>query len=162
MVPDARDRCQVRRRSRLDLGRAAPRRATIALVLLFGPPLAKVRAPRLVASVSLSLSRVEVGVALALLARADVVSEGRDDGARYFGTSSVIVAVDDEATARALASDLHVRAAIVRIARREAASRASATLDTARCQIDASFDRGRLTFDVELEAPLDVARAALA
>lgn len=111
---------------------------------------------------TVSLSRVEPGVALALVARADVVSEGRDDGARYFGTSSVVVPVEGESTARALASDLHVRAAVVRVARREAASRATAPLDTARCQLDARYEAGRLMFDVEVEAALDAREAAFA
>lgn len=131
-------------------------------MLLFGPPLAKVRSPRVTATRALTLVRVEPGRALALLAGADVVSEGRDDGERYFGTSSVVVAVEDAATAHALASDLHVRAAVLRIARREAASRARGALDTARCHVDARFERGSLTFDVEVEAALDAARAAFA
>ncbi|MCC6647138.1 MAG: hypothetical protein IT374_16390 [Polyangiaceae bacterium] len=128
-------------------------------MLLYGPPLAKARATRLTARRVVSLVRVEPGLALSWVARADVVSEGRDDGARYFGTSSVIVPADDDATLRALASDLHVRAAVLRIARREACSRARAALDTARCHLEITLAPGRATFEVEIEAELDLARA---
>lgn len=131
-------------------------------MLLFGPPLAKVRSPRLIAERTVSLVRVEPGLALALVDRADVLSEGRDDAGRYFGTSSVAVDAADPAVARALSTDLHVRTAVLRIARREASSRSNGPLGTLSCHVSCRIDGARLIFDVEVEAALDAPRAAFA
>ena len=131
-------------------------------MLLFGPPLAKVRSPRLVAERTVVLTRVEPGLALALVEGADVLSEGRDDDGRYFGTSSVEIVAADERAAAHLSRDLHVRAAVLRIARREASSRSNGALGTLSCHVTVRLTGARLVFDVEVEAALDAPRAAFA
>ena len=135
---------------------------TIRFVLLYGPPLAKIRAPRLIATRQVRLMRVEPGLSVRLVERADIISEGRDDGGRYFGTTSVALNVDDPAAARALAFDLHVRTTLLRIARREAVWRSSGALGTLLCEISFQLSQSSLVFSVEVEAALDIPRAAFA
>lgn len=110
----------------------------------------------------MTLTRVEPGIALALVERADVLSEGRDDAGHYFGTSNVEIAVDDIDTARALSVNVHVRTAIVRIARREAASRTNGVLGTLSCHVAVELSASKVVFVVEVEAALDAPRAAFA
>lgn len=94
-------------------------------------------------------------VASALLARADVVSEGRASGGIYFGTTDLhMVARGGEAedVARLLAHDLGARVRLLRLARREAGLRAG-PIGTVRAQISgwAEGDAIRVTVDVEAE-----------
>lgn len=101
-----------------------------------------------------------------LLDTADVMSEGGeredDGGPAWFGSTSLIVAVDatSDEERRFMASvavrDPHVRLRAIRIARREASSRASAPLGRATCEVRASADPRGVRIDVDLQAPLIV------
>jgi hypothetical protein len=98
-----------------------------------------------------------------LFDRADVVSEGavrEEPGAEvWYGTTSALLPVEASQTApfepAALAErDLHARLRAVRLARREALSRAPSPLGTIRCELRFSTHPGGLRVDAEVEAAL--------
>ncbi len=100
-----------------------------------------------------------------LLEAADVVSEGsvrREGGASvWYGSTSLIVALPSEhgAAARAFlaevaARDPHLRLRALRLARREAGSRAPAPLGRLACEIRFSTAPEGVRIDVDVQAPL--------
>lgn len=128
-----------------------------------GPSVVKTRGPSLV---STGHPRVRGTDARwrALFEQADAVSEGSartEGGARiWYGTTSLILPLPASTEAERAylsafcASDLHVRLRAVRIARREAMSRAPASLDRTTCEIRVSADVRGVRIDVDIQAPL--------
>jgi hypothetical protein len=100
-----------------------------------------------------------------LFERADVVSEGAARGERHgarswYGSTSLVVQLDDvpQAEHAVIAGvaerDGHVRLRAMRIAIREAMSRAPSPLGIAHCEMKISPTRGGLRIDVDVQAPL--------
>ncbi len=94
---------------------------------------------------------------------ADALSEGavrtEPEGRVWYGTTSLILALDPRETAPFDAAglaerDVHARLRAVRIARREAQCRAPATLGPVKCELRFSPHRRGLRVDVEVEASL--------
>lgn len=125
------------------------------------PGIAKVRRVPLVRSRSLTLVALEGGAIAQRLAAADVMSEGAMAGDRYFGSTDVALEVDlreRETVALVAARDPHVRIWLVRLARREACSRAEGSLGTLRAEITVAMDARGLRLRVEVEAPAERAK----
>lgn len=99
-----------------------------------------------------------------LLEAADVMSEGslRLDGTEstWYGSTSLVVALpesNDELRAQLLtlaSGDPHLRVRVLRMAHREAASRAPAPLGRTVCEVRAIADPRGLRIDVDVQAPL--------
>lgn len=98
-----------------------------------------------------------------LFERADVVSEGgvrEEDGALvWYGTTSALLHLEASQTAPfepvGLAErDVHARLRAVRLARREALSRAPSTLGPVRCELRFSAHPRGLRVDADVEAAL--------
>jgi hypothetical protein len=100
-----------------------------------------------------------------LFEAADAVSEGgaRVEGSKrvWYGSTSLILALPEPVPASERAflvavaeRSLHVRVRAVRVARREAQSRAPAALGRATCEIHVSPDPRGLRIDVDVQAPL--------
>jgi hypothetical protein len=100
-----------------------------------------------------------------LFEKADAVSEGRvqheTGGDVWYGSTSLILAYPETATpadreflAAVAARDLHVRVRALRIARREAASRAPGVLGQSTCEIRFVTTKGGVRIDVDVQAPL--------
>jgi hypothetical protein len=95
---------------------------------------------------------------------ADAVSEGQakveSQGSVWYGTTSLILRMPhaderERAFIAALAArDIHVRVRAIRIARREAQSRAPGRLGVSRCEIRVSEVGGGVRIDVDVQAPL--------
>ncbi|MBK6459469.1 MAG: hypothetical protein IPF92_00440 [Myxococcales bacterium] len=128
-----------------------------------GPGLAKSRASLLLHAPAPGRVRTCDAAWRELFDRADVVSEGgvRDEpgGEVWYGTTSALLRVDASLAApfepSALAErDLHARLRAVRLARREALSRAPSTLGPLRCELRFSTHPRGLRVDVEVEAAL--------
>ena len=122
-----------------------------------GPGLAKTRAPRLVVRVVRELHRVNLGALDALLATADVVSEGCLVDGFWTGSTSVDLKLTDAlspAHERALAFDPHLRVQLVRMATREAHARAPGALGPANTELSLRFEHGLVRIVVDVEAPL--------
>jgi hypothetical protein len=101
----------------------------------------------------------------ALFDAADAVSEGsvrREEGGDvWYGSTSLILPLLDEETlaereflAAVAARDLHVRVRALRVARREAASRAPGPLGRTTCEIRVQSVSGGVRIDVDVQAPL--------
>lgn len=134
-----------------------------------GPGLSKTRAP----AIGNNRASQLVGTADArwreLVESADVLSEGQaraeGDGSAWFGSTSLVVAlpeVSEVERARVVAlaaGDPHLRVRVLRLAQREAAARAPATLGRAVCELRASTDPRGLRIDVDVQAPLIGVRA---
>ncbi len=140
------------------------------------PPVAEVRPT--VASRRLVLCSLRESWILRHLVEADIVSEGavRTEGARrvYYGTTSFSFTVDEgrvrtgepvlpwsnEALGTALDADPTTRLHAVRVARREAVSRAGGSLDVAytdvRTTVSLEGEKARVRIEVDVCA--DVAR----
>ena len=153
--------------SRLARSPSAPLTSTITTPLkpALGPGLAKTRGLPLVTARDARLVRANDPVWRELFDRADTVSEGspRDEGAgarSWFGSTSVILRmpllpVEKRVEAlRVGEHDVHVRLRAVRVAHREARSRAPAPLGTATCEIRFVLDPEGVRIDVDLQAPL--------
>ena len=130
-----------------------------------GPTIVKARKPALVSMDRRARLRVHEAVWREMFDRADLVSEGscRDEkGVRvWYGTTSLILPLGLPFTheerhflAAVAARDLHVRLRAIRVAHREAQSRAPAALDNATCEITVSSDPGGVRIDVDIQAPL--------
>lgn len=100
----------------------------------------------------------------AIFDAADAVSEGaarvEGGGSVWYGSTSLVLtlpaASEDERTfvAGVAASNPHVRLRAVRIARREAETRAPLPLGRAHCEVRTVPDQRGLRIDVEVQAPL--------
>jgi hypothetical protein len=133
--------------------------------LPLGPGLAKTRAPRLVVRVVRELHRVNLGALDALLATADVVSEGCVVDGVWTGSTSVDLELPEALTPvqeRALARDPHLRVHLVRLAAREAHARAPAALGPVDTELSLHFERGLVRIIVDVEAPLGHAPSRVA
>jgi hypothetical protein len=130
------------------------------------PFLAKTRGDRLVAARVSTWVRGSPGRFRELFDGADVVSEGSVDARReplaWYGMTSVLIrwphAIATPAARAyfaALASgDPHVRLRAVRIARREAVSRAPSALGSLSCELRLFAGDEGLRIDVDVQAPL--------
>ena len=135
-----------------------------------GPGLAKTRGERALHYRAALLVRGPIAHWAKLIETADVVSEGasKDDGdvPTWYGSTSLVLEFPDaDAESRAFLAtiarrDPHVRLRAVRIARREASSRAPAPLGRAVCEVRATEDPRGVRIDVDLQAPL-IVRARL-
>ena len=133
------------------------------------PGLAKARALPLLERRDATLVRATDGRWRALLERASILSEGapRGEGAdrTWYGSTSLVVplgeltAAEQHLVARVAAFDLHLRLRALRIARQEAALRAPCPLGTSTCAVRISWESAGLRIDVDVEAPMMVARA---
>ncbi|HEY6460929.1 MAG TPA: hypothetical protein VIY73_12285 [Polyangiaceae bacterium] len=106
-----------------------------------------------------------------LFDRADVVSEGsvrdEDEGRCWYGSTSIILPVDDADRAGAepaLLAELvgrsaHVRLRALRMARTEACLRAPGRLGRITCEIVVAQDSRGVRIDVDVQAPLIERRA---
>ena len=128
-----------------------------------GPGLARTRFPPLFHPRTLRLLASSDARWGELFEKAYVVSEGapRGDGNEraYFGSTDIVLLVQPErpgetmdSLASAIARDPHVRLRAVRMARREAAQRASGPLDSLRAEITVSSRTRGVTIHVEVEA----------
>ena len=112
-----------------------------------GPGLKKTHGDRTLSERHVRLVRVTDSVTRDWLDVADVISEGRVDvtasGQSYFGSTSVLIAplpgvdVDRETLLHVVECDPHIRTRVIRLARREAESRARGGLGT--MSVDLSF-----------------------
>jgi hypothetical protein len=130
-----------------------------------GPSIVKARKQALVSLDRRARLRVHEAVWRDLFDRADAVSEGscreEPEGRIWYGTTSLILPLPLPYTheerhflAAVAARDLHVRLRAVRVAHREAQSRAPAPLDNAACEITVHSDPAGVRIDVDIQAPL--------
>jgi hypothetical protein len=130
-----------------------------------GPSIVKARKPSLVSIDRRARLRVHEPVWRDLFDRADAVSEGscrdEEEGRVWYGSTSLILPLGLPFTheerhflAAVAARDLHVRLRAIRVAHREAQSRAPAALDNATCEITVSSDPKGVRIDVDIQAPL--------
>jgi hypothetical protein len=130
-----------------------------------GPSIVKARKPSLVSQDRRARLRVHETAWRELFAKADAVSEGsvRDEpeGRVWYGTTSLILHLPLPVTheerhflAAVAARDLHVRLRAIRIAHREAQSRAPAALDIVSTELRVSHDPEGVRIDVDIQAPL--------
>lgn len=104
---------------------------------------------------------------------ADVVSEGRMNGDRYFGSTSIFLAwqkapeglsYESDATRaqrQALLHDPHLRLRALRLARREAEARATGNISSVSADLRANFDARGMFVTIDVEALVMVRRRAL-
>lgn len=131
-----------------------------------GPGIAKVRYPRPFTVRTLRLVRAADVLWSQWFEHVDAVSEGavtqEQDGQVYRGSTSVIVLTDEHggtlpadslAEAEQIARiDPHFWLRAMRIARREAASRSPAPLDTIHVEVQLQRDRRGIRADIDVEA----------
>ena len=145
---------------------------TTSCVNLSGPGLRKATRGSIRSQRRPNLLRLNEGWVASMFSRADIVSEGavrQDDGKeQYFGTTSIDVTIaaaamaaeghEPERLAQALLADPFTRLHVLRMARREATSRASRSLDVAYSEVlaEASLVSGDLVllFQIDLNAEL--------
>lgn len=135
-----------------------------------GPGLAKTQGERALQYRAALLVRGPIAHWAKLIETADVVSEGamKDDGdiPTWYGSTSLVLMLHEhdvknrEFLASIVTRDPHVRLRAMRIAVREASSRAPAPLGRALCDMRAVEDRRGVRIDVDLQAPL-IVRARL-
>lgn len=144
----------------------SPRPLRPGLAKVRTPPILLRRRPELVATLS---ARV-----LELFEAASVISEGdarNDDGAlTYYGTTSLLFPrasagglvpdADDAALAFALRNDPHARLQIVRVAHREASSRAGAEIGPVRAELSVAIGPRGVMVSVDVMARILRARTA--
>jgi hypothetical protein len=135
------------------------------------PGLAKARQRGIVRIETVSRVRGDDAVWRALFERGDVMSEGRvGRGANgeevWFGSTSLILPLSREQDPRlrpfvagVAALDLHVRLRALRVATREAHSRAPGPLGTVACELSVGEDDRGLRIDVDVQAPLIASRS---
>ena len=145
-----------------------------------GPGLAKARRTPLLAQRQVQLVKLRDGWMTLVLDQADIISEGdvvpdgvAQDGnelasSMYFGSTSLRCALDPQSLrrqgldpyqlAQAVLCDPHARLRLLRIARREAMSRAGGSLDVVYAELSGTAlcleDAIELAFDVDLNAKL--------
>ncbi len=130
-----------------------------------GPSIVKARKPALVSQDRRARLRVHEPAWRELFERADAVSEGscrEEAGGRvWYGTTSLILPLPLPVTheerhfiAAVAARDLHVRLRAIRIAHREAQSRAPGALDIVMTELRVSHDPQGVRIDVDIQAPL--------
>ena len=130
-----------------------------------GPSIVKARKPSLVSADRRARLRVHESAWRELFDRADSVSEGscrdEEEGRVWYGTTSLILPLPLPVTheerhflAAVAARDLHVRTRALRIAHREAQSRAPGALDSTTCELRVSSDARGVRIDVDIQAPL--------
>jgi len=134
------------------------------------PGLAKVRAAPLVMRRTVELLSLSVGRLREIVDAADVVSEGctRSEGDRlvYYGSTSVLLLkrsaggpvpdVDVDSLIALLRCEPHVRLRVLRIAHREAASRAGGPLGMLEAEIDVAANARGVALLVDVVARLAV------
>jgi hypothetical protein len=131
-----------------------------------GPGLSKAKGPGFFLRENLTRLRSEDACWRQVFARADVVSEGAVMDGAWFGSTSIVLHLpempaEDLTLVRALAARcLHVRLRALRIARREAQSRAGASLLPSQCEIRFDDDSRGLRIDVDVQASLLTKRHA--
>lgn len=130
-----------------------------------GPGLARTHAPNLIERNG-SLVRTTEGRWRELFKAADSISEGaprdeKGDGRVWYGTTSLIIALpvetslEDREQLLAIAQkDVHAHVHALRLAHREAQSRAPAELGRAACELKFESDPRGLRIDVDVQAPL--------
>ena len=143
-----------------------------------GPGITKVRHPHPVATRVVSLVRAGDGHWATLFDRADVVSEGaaEQEGPSlvYRGTTSIILrwsAMQQEVAetpswaceerVRAVAMDPHLRLRAVRVAQREAQSRAPGMLGTTRMDLFVRSEEREVRIDVDVDAVVEAGLARM-
>ncbi len=135
-----------------------------------GPGLVKTRGERALHYRAALLVRGPITHWAKLIETADVMSEGAEqpdgDVPTWYGSTSLVLEFPDaDAESRLFLAtiarrDPHVRLRVVRLARREASSRAPAQLGKAVCEVRAAEDPRGVRIDVDLQAPL-IVRARL-
>jgi hypothetical protein len=129
------------------------------------PGLAKTRGDRLVSARASAWLRASDGRFRALFDAADAVSEGavrhEAGGLVWYGTTSLLLPwpVGLQTSAREFVTavaqrDLHVRLRAVRIAFREASTRAPGSLGRLSCELKVESREEGLRIDVDVQAPL--------
>ena len=141
---------------------------------LVRPPLAKVRQPALARDRSITLVIGVDGRLREIFDGADVVSEGESraevaGGVVYYGSTHLLLApvsaggrvadADVAVLARIASVDPHVRVRALRVARREAISRAGATLGPSLAEIHVETSPRGVVVHVDLMASVVGARA---
>lgn len=145
-----------------------------------GPGLAKVRKVKVVARRTLEVLALREGWWSSVVERADIVSEGavvrEGGGTVYYGTTSLRCPIETdhlagmpvavpEQLARVIVADPHARLRLLRLAHREAVSRAGAQLDVLQADMSAHVvregDVSLLSVDIDVSAPLVVTRGAI-
>jgi hypothetical protein len=127
-----------------------------------GPGVHKVRAPRLFVHRERIFCAPVAGALAELLEVADVVSEGmtRDDaeGRVYYGSTSVLLAPPEgsslEELTHMLSGDPHFRVRVLRVARREATSRAGGDLGPVTAEVTINASSRGVAIVIEVVAPL--------
>ena len=125
--------------------------------------LAKARLRRAFTLEHMTRARSEDAFWRDLFKSADVVSEGAVQGARdggcYYGTTNIVVTFPAEfesrdcvAHAAVARACVHVKLRALRVARREAQSRANTDLAASHCELAFTSDDTRLHIHVELSA----------
>lgn len=130
-----------------------------------GPGLARARAPKLIERNG-SKVRTTEGRWRELFKAADSISEGsprqeKDDGRVWYGSTSLIIglpvetSLEDREQLLAIAKkDVHAHVHALRLAHREAQSRAPAELGRVACEVKFETDPRGLRIDVDVQAPL--------
>jgi hypothetical protein len=132
-----------------------------------GPGIAKVRHIPFVQVRRRELVAVTEHLIEEWLEHADVMSEGADRGAWYFGTTSIVlrsagrepcvlVGVDVDA---AILGCPHLRLRALRVAHREALARSGCDLGTIRAELSIRRDPRGVVIHIDVEAPHDARRA---
>lgn len=122
-----------------------------------GPGLRKATRPRVHTTRALVLERLDANATRDWLDEASVRSEGAvHDGSRYYGSSYIRIEahdIDASVLVKLVDADPHLRLRVLRVAHREAATRAGGVLDTLRASIVIRpSDRGILVaIDVEAD-----------
>ncbi len=134
-----------------------------------GPGLRKTRGDAIGQTRALALVKVVDARWRDLVEAADIVSEGSSrlegDAPTWYGSTSLLLALPDvsagdrEKIAALAWGDPHLRVRVLRIAHREAAARAPATLGSATCELRTAADPRGLRIDVDVQAPLIGVRA---
>jgi hypothetical protein len=130
-----------------------------------GPGLAKTRAAPLYRARTVKLVAGSDARWQALFESADVVSEGaprgEDPHREYYGCTDILLPIlaerpgdDAEKLADLVARDPHVRVRALRMARREAAQRATGPLDRMWSEISVTCSDRGISVHVEVQAPV--------
>ncbi|MBL8743343.1 MAG: hypothetical protein JNK04_19665 [Myxococcales bacterium] len=129
------------------------------------PGLAKARQRSILGQKTRQFIRAQEASLRSWMDHADVVSEGRTNGDRYFGSTSIFLAWHKAPeglsyggdAAHALLYDPHLRVRALRLARREAEARATGNLSSMSADLRTDFDARGMFVTVDVEAALRVA-----
>jgi hypothetical protein len=133
-----------------------------------GPGLRKSRSQNVLRAKHIRLVSLTEGVTRDWLDVADVVSEGRVESDGYFGSTSVLLVpargesgergvpddIAPEMLLRLVECDPHIRTRVIRLARREATSRASCALGTMSVDLSFSHSSRGVAITVDVTASL--------